>query len=101
MNRDIKNMVRQMTLNEKAELCSGASFWSTQAVDRLGIPSIILTDGPHGLRKQDGESDHLGLNESVPSTCFPSAAGLVPVPGIAIWYSLWVRPSARKRRQKM
>ncbi|MFK4300458.1 beta-glucosidase [Paenibacillus sp. RC254] len=76
MNRDIKNMVRQMTLNEKAELCSGASFWSTQAVDRLGIPSIILTDGPHGLRKQDGESDHLGLNESVPSTCFPSAAGL-------------------------
>ncbi|WP_418026924.1 glycoside hydrolase family 3 C-terminal domain-containing protein [Paenibacillus sp. JJ1722] len=76
MNRDIKNMVRQMTLNEKAELCSGASFWSTQAVDRLGIPSIILTDGPHGLRKQDGESDHLGLNESVTSTCFPSAVGL-------------------------
>ncbi|MGG1617749.1 beta-glucosidase [Paenibacillus sp. NRS-1781] len=76
MDRDIKNMVRQMALYEKAELCSGASFWSTQAVDRLGIPSIILTDGPHGLRKQDGESDHLGLNESVPSTCFPSAAGL-------------------------
>ncbi|WP_063563804.1 glycoside hydrolase family 3 C-terminal domain-containing protein [Paenibacillus sp. O199] len=76
MNRDIKQLVKQLTLTEKAELCSGSTFWTTQAVERLGIPSIMMTDGPHGLRKQAGESDHLGLNESVPSTCFPSAVGL-------------------------
>ncbi|MEK4005189.1 glycoside hydrolase family 3 C-terminal domain-containing protein [Paenibacillus sp. FSL H3-0333] len=76
MERDIRKIVSNMTLTEKAELCSGSNFWSTKAVDRLGIPSITLTDGPHGLRKQAGEPDHLGLNESVPSTCFPSAAGL-------------------------
>lgn len=76
MSRDIKQLVKQLTLTEKAELCSGSTFWTTQAIERLGIPSIMMTDGPHGLRKQAGESDHLGLNESVPSTCFPSAAGL-------------------------
>lgn len=76
MSRDIKQLVGQLTLIEKAELCSGSAFWTTQAVERLGIPSIMMTGGPHGLRKQAGESDHLGLNESVPSTCFPSAAGL-------------------------
>ncbi|MEK4274574.1 beta-glucosidase family protein [Paenibacillus sp. FSL R7-0026] len=76
MSRDIKQLVKQLTLIEKAELCSGSTFWTTQAVERLGIPSITMNDGPHGLRKQAGDSDHLGLNESVPSTCFPSAAGL-------------------------
>ncbi|APO46114.1 glycosyl hydrolase [Paenibacillus xylanexedens] len=76
MSRDIKQLVKQLTLTEKAELCSGSAFWTTQAVERLGIPSIMMTDGPHGLRKQAGEADHLGLNESVPSTCFPSAVGL-------------------------
>jgi beta-glucosidase len=65
-----------MTLEEKAGLCSGFDFWNTKAVERLGIPSIMMTDGPHGLRKQEGDSDHLGINKSVPSTCFPSAAGL-------------------------
>lgn len=76
MNQDIKKLVSQMTLEEKAGLCSGADFWRTKAVERLGIPSIMMTDGPHGLRKQDGESDHLGINKSVQATCFPSAAGL-------------------------
>ena len=76
MKRDIKGIIEQMTLEEKAGLCSGLSFWYTKAVDRLGIPSIMLSDGPHGLRKQDESQDHLGLNESIPATCFPSAAGL-------------------------
>ncbi|WP_028611663.1 beta-glucosidase [Paenibacillus harenae] len=76
MNRNINDLITAMTLEEKAGLCSGASFWETKAIDRLGIPSIMMTDGPHGLRKQAGDADHLGLNESVPSTCFPSAAGL-------------------------
>ncbi|WP_339185405.1 glycoside hydrolase family 3 C-terminal domain-containing protein [Paenibacillus sp. FSL H8-0317] len=76
MNRDIKQIVKQLTLNEKATLCSGSSFWTTHAIERLDIPSIMMTDGPHGLRKQAGDADHLGLNGSVPSTCFPSAVGL-------------------------
>ncbi|UQU63059.1 glycoside hydrolase family 3 C-terminal domain-containing protein [Couchioplanes caeruleus] len=65
-----------LTLDEKAALLDGADFWRTQAVERLGIPSVMVTDGPHGLRKQAGDPDHVGLNESVPATCFPPAAGL-------------------------
>lgn len=76
MERNINEIIAAMTLEEKAGLCSGANFWTTKDIDRLGIPSISMTDGPHGLRKQAGNADHLGLNESVPSTCFPSAAGL-------------------------
>jgi len=70
---DIQNLVSQMTLEEKASLCSGAGFWHTEAIERLGIPSITLTDGPHGLRKQKQGADHLGIYESVPATCFPAA----------------------------
>ena len=55
---------------------SGANFWNTKGVERLGIPGMMLTDGPHGLRKQGGKADHLGLNKSIPATCYPSAAGL-------------------------
>ncbi|GAA1708422.1 glycoside hydrolase family 3 C-terminal domain-containing protein [Isoptericola hypogeus] len=55
---------------------SGANFWNTKALGRLGVPSIMLTDGPHGLRKQGGAADHLGLNASLPATCFPTAATL-------------------------
>ncbi|MCI0767801.1 glycoside hydrolase family 3 C-terminal domain-containing protein [Bacillus sp. TL12] len=76
MQRDIKRLISQMTLEEKASLCSGLDFWHLRGVERLGIPSIMLTDGPHGLRKQEGDTDHLGLFGSVPSTCFPSAVGM-------------------------
>jgi beta-glucosidase len=76
MSRNIKELIKEMTLEEKAGLCSGKDFWNTKAIERLGIPSIMMTDGPHGLRKQIGDTDHLGINKSVPSTCFPSAAGL-------------------------
>ncbi|WP_062464150.1 beta-glucosidase [Demequina soli] len=65
-----------LTLTEKASLMSGANFWNTKAVERLGVPGIMLTDGPHGLRKQGGAADHLGLNASIPATCFPPAATL-------------------------
>ncbi len=71
-----KELIDQMTLEEKASLMSGANFWNTKPIERLGIPSIMLTDGPHGLRKQGGKADHLGLNKSIPATCYPSAAGL-------------------------
>lgn len=73
---DIPRLIGELTLEEKASLCSGSDFWHAQGIERLGIPAIMLTDGPHGLRKQAGATDHLGLNDSVPATCFPSAAGL-------------------------
>lgn len=72
----IEEWLSQLTLEEKAGLCSGLNFWQTKAVRRLGIPSLMMTDGPHGLRKQQGSGDHLGLHDSVPATCFPTAAGL-------------------------
>lgn len=65
-----------LTLEEKASLTSGADFWRLKGVERLGVPQIMVTDGPHGLRKQAGGSDHLGLAGSVPATCFPPAVGL-------------------------
>ncbi|NNU26603.1 glycoside hydrolase family 3 N-terminal domain-containing protein [Isoptericola sediminis] len=73
---DVPRLVAGLTLEEKASLCSGQDFWNTQAVDRLGIPAVMVTDGPHGLRKQAGAADHVGLHDSVPATCFPTAAGL-------------------------
>lgn len=69
-----KALLMQMTLDEKAGLCSGGDFWHTNGIERLGVPKIMLTDGPHGLRRQAGDADHLGLNKSVPSTCFPAGA---------------------------
>ncbi|WP_164234074.1 glycoside hydrolase family 3 C-terminal domain-containing protein [Microbacterium hydrocarbonoxydans] len=65
-----------LTLEEKAALTSGADFWTTKGIERVGIPSLMLTDGPHGLRKQGGATDHLGLAGSIPATCFPPAVGL-------------------------
>ncbi|WP_417898147.1 glycoside hydrolase family 3 C-terminal domain-containing protein [Bacillus haimaensis] len=76
MTRDISYLLQELTLEEKAGLCSGLNFWHTKPVERLGIPSIMVTDGPHGLRKQREGSDNLGIFDSVPATCFPSAAGL-------------------------
>ena len=70
---DIKNLISQMTLEEKAGLCSGLDFWHTKGVERLGIPATMVSDGPHGLRKQDEEADHLGMNDSIKAVCFPAA----------------------------
>ncbi|MFV0520357.1 MAG: beta-glucosidase [Lachnospirales bacterium] len=67
-------LINKMTLWEKALFMSGRDIWSTWNFDHLGIKSIYLSDGPHGIRKQMGESDHLGLNESMKSTCFPTSA---------------------------
>ncbi len=69
-----RELISRMTLAEKASLMSGKDFWQTMNIDHLGIPSIFLADGPHGLRKQMAAADHLGLNESLKATCFPPAA---------------------------
>ncbi|MDF1509428.1 glycoside hydrolase family 3 C-terminal domain-containing protein [Robertmurraya sp. DFI.2.37] len=69
-----KDLVNKMTLEEKASLMSGKDFWQTMDIERLGINSIFLADGPHGIRKQAAAADHLGLNESIPATCYPTAA---------------------------
>src|SRR3954452_9547631 len=65
-----------LTLEEKASLCLGSDFWHTAAVPRAGVPSIALSDGPHGLRKQPEEGDHVGISGSLPATCFPTACAL-------------------------
>lgn len=69
-----QDIVEKMTLEEKAAFLSGKGEWETRDIQRLGIPSIFCSDGPHGIRKQAGAGDHLGLNESLPATCFPTAA---------------------------
>ena len=71
---DIKKLISQMTLEEKAGLLSGDDFWHTKAVERLGIPRTMVSDGPHGLRKQDLKADHLGINDSIKAVCFPTAS---------------------------
>ena len=71
---DIQNLIAQMTLEEKASLLSGLDFWHTKPVERLGIPSTMVSDGPHGLRKQDQTGDHLGINDSIKAVCFPAAS---------------------------
>ena len=73
---DIKKIISEMTLEEKASLCSGRDFWHTKAVERLGVPDMMMCDGPHGLRKQVGEGDHLGINESIETVCYPTASAL-------------------------
>ncbi len=70
---EIKALIAKMTLEEKAGLCSGGDFWHTKAVERLGIPAVMVSDGPHGLRKQDLKADHLGVNDSIKAVCMPAA----------------------------
>lgn len=73
MERNVKKIVSQMTLEEKAGMCSGKDFWHLKSVERLGIPEVMVSDGPHGLRKQAENADHLGINESIKAVCFPTA----------------------------
>ena len=76
MNQKIMDIISQMTLEEKAGMCSGADYWHTKSVERLKIPRIMMCDGPHGLRKQAGEGDHMGIRESIEAVCFPTASAL-------------------------
>jgi beta-glucosidase len=73
---DVKKILSQMTLEEKASLCSGKDFWHTKAVERLGIPEVMVSDGPHGLRKQNQSVEDLGVNDSIKAVCFPAACAM-------------------------
>jgi len=72
----VSSLLAELTVQEKASLCLGSDFWHTAPVPRLGIPAIMMSDGPHGLRKQAGEGDHVGISGSLPATCFPTASAL-------------------------
>lgn len=72
-HRNIPELLKQLTLEEKAGLCSGKDTWRLKSVPRLGVPEIAVSDGPHGLRKQGAQADHLGIYDSVRSVCFPAA----------------------------
>lgn len=73
MEHNLQSLISQMTLEEKAGMCSGLDFWHLKNIDRLDIPSVMVSDGPHGLRKQDDKGDHLGINDSIKAVCFPPA----------------------------
>ncbi len=73
---EIKEIIDRLTLEEKAKLCSGADNWHTKGIERLGVPSVMMTDGPHGLRKMKSAGLDLDINDSVPATCFPTAAAM-------------------------
>ena len=74
--KDLKKLISEMTLEEKAGICSGADFWHTKAVERLQIPDMMMSYGPHGLRKQDLEGAHLGVNDSIKAVCFPAGCAM-------------------------
>lgn len=76
MSLDVDSVLSQLTLAEKAALTSGSGFWWTRAVERLGVPAIMVSDGPHGLRAQPGLGDHVGLGSSLEATCFPTASAI-------------------------
>ncbi len=73
---DIEKILQEMTLEEKARMCSGRDFWHSQDIERLGVPSVMMCDGPNGLRKQKGQGDHLGINESIETVCYPTSSAM-------------------------
>lgn len=74
MDTNLQYLIDQMTLEEKASLCSGMDFWHTKPIERLGIPSVMMTDGPHGLRQIKDPQNQIDIGRSEPATCFPTAS---------------------------
>lgn len=70
---NIPKVISQMSLRDKIAFCTGADFWQTKQMEQYGIPSMMMADGPHGLRCQKEETDMVGVNKSLPATCFPAA----------------------------
>ncbi|MBN2045696.1 MAG: glycoside hydrolase family 3 C-terminal domain-containing protein [Anaerolineales bacterium] len=99
--RDIKGLISQMTVEEKASLCSGKNFWELKGIDRLGIPRVMVADGPHGLRKELDQADHIGLNESLPATCFPTASALAATWNRDLLYQVGAALGEECRQEKV
>ncbi|HOO25052.1 MAG TPA: glycoside hydrolase family 3 C-terminal domain-containing protein [Clostridiales bacterium] len=76
MKEKIKEIIGKMTLEEKAGMCSGQDTWRLKSVDRLGIPTVMVADGPHGLRKQEAKGDNLGIYDSIKAVCFPAGCAV-------------------------
>lgn len=76
MREEVKRILNKLSLEEKIALCSGKDFWHTEAVNCAELPEVMMCDGPHGLRKQEEKSDHLGINGSIKTVCYPSASAL-------------------------
>ena len=90
-----QEIIKKLNLEQKCALLSGATTFGTRALPKNNIPSITLSDGPNGVRKQAGAADHLGLNPSVPATCFPTAATVA-----CSWTLPWANKSARQWAKK-
>ena len=73
---NLRDQLSKLSTERLVTLLSGGGFWSTEEIDELGLPAVTLTDGPHGLRRQPDDADHLGIGNSVPATCFPTASNL-------------------------
>lgn len=73
---DIQQVIKSLSIAEKASLCTGGDFWHTRAIENKKIPAVMMCDGPHGLRKQQGEADHMGINASIETVCYPTASAL-------------------------
>ena len=76
MADEAAKLVGQMSIEVKASLMSGSSFWDLQPIEEFGLGKVMVSDGPHGLRKQGAKSDHMGLSAAVPATCFPTGVTL-------------------------
>ena len=98
MGQSVDELLKELTLEEKCSLLSGETFNDSQSIPRLGIEKMLMTDGPHGLRKQSDKPDHLGMNVSVPATCFPPACAL---PGTGKSSIKWERPWLPSAGQRM
>lgn len=87
---NIEQLISQMTLEEKAQMCSGRDFWDTQNIDRLAIPSLMMCDGPNGLRKQLVEQgfDHMGINKSIETVCYPTSSAMASSFDLDLLYEL-------------
>ena len=94
-----QDIIAKLSLEQKCALLSGGTVFTTRALPGKGIPAITLSDGPNGVRKQAGAADHLGLNPSVPATCFPTSATVANSwdPALA---RLWAQPWAKKQRHR-
>ena len=93
------DIIKSLSLEQKCALLSGGTVFTTRALPGKGIPAITLSDGPNGVRKQAGAADHLGLNPSVPATCFPPRPPW-PTAGTRSLARLWAQPWAKKQQHR-